>query len=95
MYARVAHWEGGTAEEIGRMQDNFEQSDGPPEGVPAKGFMMLVDRESGRGLAISLFESEEDLRTGHAKLSEMSPPGDSAMRRGDVEMYEVAIDVRV
>jgi hypothetical protein len=94
MYARVSHWEGGTAEEIERMQKNIEQGEGPPEGVPAKGFMMLADRESGRGLAIALFESEEDLRTGDAKLSEMSPPAESRMKRGAVEMYEVVVDVR-
>ena len=94
MYARVTRWDGGTAEDIKRMQDGVAQSDGPPEGVPAKGLMMLVDRESGQSLAITLFESEEDLRTGDAKLNEMSPPEGSTIKRSGVEMYEVAIDVR-
>lgn len=33
-----------------------------PEGVPATGFLMLVDREAGRVVEVLLFESEEDLQ---------------------------------
>ena len=95
MYARVASWENGSAAEIQRMKEQIESSDGPPPGVPAKGLMLLVDRESGRSMAITLFETEEDLRTGHETLNSMSPPEDSEMRRTGVELYEVPIDVRV
>jgi hypothetical protein len=69
---------------------------GPPEGVPAKGFMMLIDPDSGRSLAIGLFETEADLRKGDETLNAMTPPsGDDAGSRVSVEAYEVAIDVRV
>ena len=58
------------------------------EGV--RGFLLLVDRESGKSLGISLWESEEAasrLRT------------ESATRAGgelvSVERYEVAVDVPV
>ena len=95
MYARVASWEHGSAADIQKMQDQVNSGDGPPPGVPAKGLMLLVDRESGRSLAITLFETEEDLRTGHETLNGMSPDGDTEMRRTSVELYEVPIDVRV
>lgn len=97
MYARVARWEGAegkalrsTAEEI-----NSRASTGPPEGVPAKGFLMLIDPDGGRGLAVSLFETEEDLRKGDEALNAMSPPGEGLGRRAAVDTYEVAVDVRL
>ena len=95
MYARVASWENGTAADIQAMKEQVESGEGPPPGVPAKGLMLLVDRESGRSLAITLFETEEDLQQGHRTLDEMSPSGDTQMRRTDVALYEVPIDVRI
>lgn len=95
MYARVATFEG--AEAAG-LQENIDQineqaQSGPPEGVPATGFLFLVDRDAGKTVAISLFETEEDLRTGDATLNEMSPPAGSMGKRTSVEMYEVAIQL--
>jgi len=51
-----------------------ESSDGPPEGVPSSGIMVLNDAETGRCLVIGLFETEEDLRTGDAALRAMDRP---------------------
>ena len=95
MYARVASWENGTAADIEKMKAQVESGDGPPPGVPAKGLMLLVDRESGRSLAITLFETEADLQQGHETLNGMSPDGDTQIRRTGVELYEVPIDVRI
>jgi hypothetical protein len=96
MYARVARFEGGDAEGVRRIaaQIKADAASGPPEGVPATGFTLLIDPDNGRGLAISLFATEEDRRTGDAALDAMSPPDDGMGRRASVEMYEVAVDVR-
>jgi hypothetical protein len=96
MYARVASWEGGEAEAMRRSaeQINRDSASGPPEGVPAKGFLLLMDPDNGRGLAISLFETEEDRSRGDETLNAMSPPGEGLGRRTSVDMYEVAVDVR-
>jgi hypothetical protein len=67
---------------------------GPPEGVPAVGFLLLTDPDNGRGLAISVFETEEDRRKGDETLNSMSPPDDGLGRRTAVENYEVAVDAR-
>ncbi|MBA3262900.1 MAG: hypothetical protein H0T69_10625 [Thermoleophilaceae bacterium] len=75
-------------------QINFEASSGPPEGVPATGFLMLIDPDNGRGFAISLFETEDDLRAGDEVLNSMNPPDDGFGERVSVESYEVAVDVR-
>jgi hypothetical protein len=76
-------------------QINSEASSGPPEGVPAKAFLMLIDPDAGKTMAISLFETEADLRAGDAVLNDMSPPDDGFGRRASVESYEVAVDVRL
>ena len=97
MYARVARFEGGEADAIRETarETNSRAQSGPPEGVPAKGFIMLVDPDNGRGLGISLFETEDDLRRGDEALNAMSPPSEGMGRRTSLETYEVAVDVRV
>jgi hypothetical protein len=75
------------------MVDEIKQrsESGPPEGVPAVGFLLLHSKD-GKVLAISLFESEEDLAKGDATLNEMSPPVEGGMgQRASVEKYEVGV----
>jgi hypothetical protein len=97
MYARVARWEGGDPEALRESAAGIREraAEGPPEGVPGKGFILLVDADAGRGLAIGFFETEEDLQTGDRALRAMDPPGDGMGRVTSVEMYEVGVDVGV
>jgi hypothetical protein len=96
MYARIARFEGGDADQIRQNAKEIgsRAESGPPEGVPAKGFLMLIDPDNGRGLGISLFETEDDLRQGDETLNAMNPPTDTGGRRTSVETYEVAVDYR-
>ena len=96
MYARVAKWEGGSADSIRDSIAQIQQnaSTGPPEGVPSTGFTFLADTDAGRVIAIALFETEDDLRQGSATLEQMSPPADMGTRVS-VETYEVAADIRL
>jgi hypothetical protein len=97
MYARVVRWEGAEAESMERaaseIRTQAEDRDGPPEGVPAKGLLILNDAESGRSLAISLFETEDDYREGDETLNAMSPPDEGFGKRVSVEKYEVAVQL--
>jgi hypothetical protein len=97
MYARVATWEGGDAEAMrkGAERMNADAASGPPEGVPAVGFLMLMDPEKGRSMAIALFETEEDLRKGDETLTAMNPPDNATGRRTAVDTYEVGADFRL
>ncbi len=98
MYARVARWEGADGESLKRTAEDMRSraASGPPPGVPASGFLMLIDPDSGRSLAVGLFETEDDLRAGDEALNAMNPePGDDVGRRVSVETYEVAVDVRL
>ena len=95
MYARVARWEGASGEALRGTAEQINSESGPPEGVPAKGITLLIDEDKGQALAISLFESEDDLRQGDQALNEMNPPGEGLGQRASVEMYEVAVDRRL
>ena len=97
MYARVARWEGAQGDALRRSAEEIsaQAASGPPEGVPAKGFLMLIDPDSGRSLSVVLFETEDDLRKGDETLNSMNPSRDDVGRRMSVENYEVAVDVRV
>jgi hypothetical protein len=97
MYARVARFEGGEAGAIRRTAEQIkaQAASGPPEGVPTTGFLLLMDPDGGRMVGVSLFETEDDLRQGDKVLNEMSPPEEGTGRRASVEVYEVALDVRM
>jgi hypothetical protein len=91
MYARVATFESDPADvddAINLVRAEVESGDTPP-GLEGSKMMMLVNRESGRGLGITLFESEEAMRRGDEALDAMSPG--SSERRTSVEFYEVPV----
>jgi hypothetical protein len=94
MYARVIRWEGAEAQAMRDSAARIAAEAEPPDGVPAKGFLMLTDPEGGTGLGITLFETEEDRQKGHEVLNAMNPPGDGMGRRVSVEMYEVPVQFR-
>jgi hypothetical protein len=95
MYARVVRWEGADAEALDQAaaQIRSDSDAGPPDGVPAKEMLLLNDGESGRSLAIIMFETAEDYERGHETLESMSPPGEGMGERVSVEKYDVAVRV--
>ncbi len=94
MFARVATFEGLDASRVDEVVADVQReldSGTPPEGLErVAAVTMLVDREGGKGLAITLFRSEEDLRRGDEALNAMSP-AEGGGRRTDVGFYEVVI----
>ena len=95
MHARIATFEADPAradEAIAAARQQGESNwANPPEGLErAKEMYMLIDREHGRGLGITLYETEDDLRRGHEALNQMTPPAEGG-RRTDVALYEVAL----
>lgn len=97
MYARVARFEGADAaaleDSAARIRSEAESAGGPPEGVPAKGLLLLQDTAGGKAMAISFFESEDDYRQGDETLNSMSPPGGGMGQRVAVDKYEVAVEI--
>jgi hypothetical protein len=91
MYARIATFESDPAkvdEAIEMVRGEVESGD-TPAGLEGAKMMMLVDRETGKGLGVTLFESEEAMRRGDEALNAMSPG--SSERRTSVEFYEVPV----
>ena len=94
MHARVATFEGGDPGQLQETVADLKQrsNEGPPEGVPAKSFLMLHSEDGSKVVSILLFETEEDLKQGDATMNTMDPPAGGGMgRRSSVEMYEVGV----
>jgi hypothetical protein len=91
MYARVATFEGDPArvdEAIASVRSEVDAGEAPPGLEDAK-MLMLVNRESGKGIGVTLFDSEEAMRRGDEALEAMNPG--SGGQRTSVEFYEVPV----
>jgi heme-degrading monooxygenase HmoA len=91
MYARVATFESDPArvdEAIELVRSEVESDETPP-GLEGAKMLMLVNRETGKGLGVTLFESEEAMRRGDEALNAMSPG--ATERRTSVEFFEVPV----
>jgi hypothetical protein len=92
VYARVATFQGDPADAdkaIKQVRSEVE-SGSPPPGLEGAKMLMLINRESGQGLGITLFESEDAMRSGDEALNAMDP-GAGGGRRTSVEFYEVPV----
>jgi hypothetical protein len=90
MWARVARFEGDPGDidaRVERLSSAVESRALPPELADAR-FLLLVDRESGGALGVTLFESEEAMRRGDEAMN--AGPG-NAGSRSSVEFYEVPL----
>ena len=83
MYARVATFESDPAkvEDAISMVRGEVESDDTPSGLEGAKMMMLVNRETGKGLGVTLFESEDAMRRGDEALNAMNPGGASGAHR--------------
>jgi hypothetical protein len=90
MYARVATFESDPATVDDAIElVRAEVSGDTPPGLEGAKMLMLVDRETGKGLGVTLFDSEEAMRRGDEALNAMSPGGSE--RRTAVEFFEVPV----
>jgi hypothetical protein len=91
MYARIATFESDPARVDDAIKLVQEEVQGEtPEGLEGAKMLMLVNRETGRGLGVTLFESEEAMRRGDEALNAMNPG--ASERRTSVEFYEVPVE---
>jgi heme-degrading monooxygenase HmoA len=91
MYVRIATFESDPA----RIDDAIElvrsevESGDTPEGLEGAKMMMLVNRETGKVLGFTIFESEDAMRRGDEALNAMNPG--ATEQRTSVEFYEVPV----
>ncbi len=90
MYARVATFQSDPTkvDDAISMVRNEVAGDTPP-GLEGAKMLMLVNRESGKGVGITLFDSEDAMRRGDEALNAMNPGADE--RRISVEFYDVPV----
>jgi hypothetical protein len=91
MYARIATFESdpSTVDDAIKLVQEEVQGD-TPEGLEGAKMLMMVNRETGKGLGVTLFDSEEAMRRGDDALNNMSPG--ATERRTSVEFYEVPVE---
>jgi hypothetical protein len=89
MYARVATFQSdpGDFDQAIEGVRNRVAAD-PPAGLEGARMLMLVDRESGKGLGITLYDSADAMRRGDEALN--ATPGGVGTRIS-VELYEVPV----
>jgi len=73
---------------ISMVRTEVESGD-TPLGLEGAKMLMLVNRESGKGVGITLFDSEEAMRSGDEALNAMNPG--ASERRLSVEFFEVPV----
>jgi hypothetical protein len=94
MWARIASFEGGNAEELRRLNEQRMTADEmhPPEGM--KRVLLLSDKEKNRRLFIGFFDSREAIEAAEERFEQMGDevPEDVRGRRTGVDYYEVSMD---
>ena len=86
MYARVVTFEHAT--NIDETAKGIENTD-RPENVPATAFYLLADSDAGKVMAVTFFDTEEDMQKGHEALNAMTPPGGGFGTRTSVDLMKV------
>jgi hypothetical protein len=91
VFARVATFQS----DPGRLDDTIEMvrkevAGETPDGLKGAKMLMLIDRDSGKSIGITLFDSEEAMRRGDQALNAMDPG--ATERRTTVEFYEVPVE---
>ena len=90
MYARVATFESNPASVDAAIEMvRAEIAGETPAGLEGAKMLMLVNRETGKGLGVTLFESENAMRRGDEALNAMNPG--ASERRTSVEFFEVPV----
>ena len=94
MHARVVRFTDVSPERIAEISARVEESDGPPEGVPATGLELFVDESQRTAIFVGYFEDEEKLRQGSEVLDRMDA-GETPGTRASVDMCEVKLQRRL
>ncbi len=94
MYARIASFEGVDMERMREATEGSGEMD-MPEGM--KRGMVFADKDSGRSLFISFFDSPDAIEAAKEKFDKMGDeiPEDVRGRRTSVDVYEVVWDQEV
>jgi hypothetical protein len=94
MYVRVVRFTGVSADRIKELLARINESDGPPEGIPATGLRILVDEDQGTAVVEQYFETAEDMEVGGQAFSAMDA-AETPGTRASVDMCELKLEMQV
>ena len=96
MYARVAKYRGAASDDLGALLPHLtaridRDLDEPPPGLEGlREVFVLVDRERGHALAVTCFDSQDDLERGEQALNHVAMSQGGGVRT-EVDHYEVVL----
>lgn len=97
MIARIATFEGGDAEEMGRLNNELLIERGATALPPGVQRVMVLMKDESRWSVISFFESEDAAAAAEERFEQMGDEIPESVRgkRVGLESYEVAFDVEM
>jgi hypothetical protein len=87
MYARIATFEGATADVKAAMTE--ATAGGPPEGLKSSEAYFFADAGAGKSIFVTFFETEEEMKAGNELLNAISPADVGIGHRTGVDLMEV------
>jgi hypothetical protein len=82
VHARVVRFTDVDLERFEGMVERINESDGPPEGVPATGIEVVLDEQQRTAVVIQYYDSAEDLEEGERVFGAMDPSETPGTRAG-------------
>jgi hypothetical protein len=89
---RVVRFTDVDSERMRSLRERIDDSEGPPEGVPASGMQVLLDESQGTAVVIQHFASREDMEEG-ARVLDAMDPGETPGTRASVDACELLVDL--
>ena len=93
MHVRVVRFTDVDADRLEALMAQIDESDGPPEGIPATGLQILVDKDQGTAVVLQQFDSAEDMATAEAAFDAMDA-SETPGTRVSVDRTEMKKDMR-
>ena len=92
MYARVVRFTDVDPDHLAERLADIDASEGPPEGIPAKGLQILHDPDQRSAVVIQLFETADDMAAAEEALDQMDP-GDTPGTRASIDRCEIKAEL--
>src|SRR5262245_34951085 len=91
VYVRVVRFADVNKERVDSLLARVDEAEGPPPGVSATGFQMLLDEAQGTAVVLQFFDTAEDMAASDAAFDAMDP-GETPGTRTSVDRCAVAFE---
>lgn len=94
MHVRVVRFTDVDPGRVDQLIGQINESDGPPEGIPATALQILVDADQGTAVVLQLFDSADDMRAAEEAFDSMDA-SETPGTRTSVDRCELKLDMKV